>query len=178
MRYLGPVLGITIIAAAYGGWVIGFAPDFDDSTGAAAQQAALPADADPAALERAAMSTFKQFARLQAGFDLSYLDYYHKDAAIHLHRLKPQGGADTLDFRRGNWSGLQKQRLSASAGRIAEAGGPTFSQLHSRVDGNLVIIEAKRRVESENHTGPYKVVLVQSADGGWKIIEEWLELQM
>lgn len=178
MRYLGPVLGITLIAAAYGGWVIGFAPDFDDSTGAATQQAALPADADPAALERAAIGAFKQFARLQAGFDFAYLDYYHEDAAIHLHRLKPQGAADTLDFRRGNWAGLQKQRYSASAGRVAESGGPAYSQLHSRVEGNLVIIEAKRRVESENHTGPYKVALVQTADGRWKIIEEWLETQM
>jgi hypothetical protein len=178
MRYLGPVLGMTVIAAAFGGWVIALAPDFDDTTGAATQPAALPPDVDPAAIERAALSAFKQFAKLQSGFDMAYLSYYHEDAAIHLRRLLPQGGTDTLEFRRGNWAGLQQQRYANSAGGVAEAGGPAYSQLHTHVEGSLVIIEAKRWVAAENHTGPYKVALVRTDAGDWKIIEEWIESAM
>jgi hypothetical protein len=178
MRYLRPVVGMTVLAAVFGVWAMRLAPSFDSATGAATQQAALPANADPAALERSAMSAFKQFAKLQATYDLAYLSYYHEDAAIHLHRLLPQGGGDTLDFRRGNWAGLQKQRYDSSAGRVADGGGPAYSQLHSHVEGNLVIIEARRRVESENHTGPYKVAMVRTDAGDWKIIEEWIESQM
>lgn len=176
-RYLGIIVGMALVVGILGGWVLGSAPDFDDGAGAATQQAALPADADPAALERAALAAFKSFARLQSTSDLAYLAYYHEDAAIHLRRLLPEGGADTLDFRRGNWVGLQKHKRSAGAGREGDD-GPSYSQIHTRMDGNLVIVEAKRADESENHTGPYKAAWVQASGGEWRIIEEWIEARL
>jgi len=178
MRYLRPVVGMTVLAAVFGVWAMRLAPSFDTARGAATQQAALPGDADPAALERSALSAFTDFARLEARFDLAFLAYYHDKAAIHLHRLLPDGGAETLDYGRAGWAGLQKHWYADGAGRIAEDAGPAYSQLHTRVEGNLVIIEGRRRVEVENHTGSYKVAMVQTAGGGWKIIEEWIESQL
>jgi hypothetical protein len=63
-----------ILFSILAGWVIVSSARFDGEdapTAMSTQAGALPADADPAALQRAALSAFKDFARLEARFDLA-----------------------------------------------------------------------------------------------------------
>lgn len=139
------------------------------------QTATLSADADPAALQRSALDAFTRFARLQARFDLGYLAYYDEQAAVHFRRLRPDGGVDVQDYGRAGWADLQRHLFSDGAERISQDAAPAYNQLHAHVEGGSVIIEGKRRIESESHTGPYKVAMVPTADGDWRIVEEWIE---
>jgi hypothetical protein len=164
------IVSTAALAGVVGGWVLATAPVFDPPAGAATQQTALPADADPAAIERAALGAFNAFARLRSAGDLAYLAYYHQDAAIHVRVLYSEGRTEEFKFRRGNWAGLQKDTPPK-----ARANGATYSQIHTHMADNLVIVEAKRSVEIEDHTGPYKVAMVQTSGGEWRVIEEWIE---
>ena len=73
---------------------------------------------------------------------------------------------------------MQKHWSSGGPDRISQDAAPAYNQLRTRVEGNIVIIEGKRRIDSEGHTGPYKVAMVRTADGGWQIIEEWIEAKL
>ena len=161
------------------GWLIVSAHRFDDDAamGMSTQQAALPAGADPAALERGALAAFEDFARLQSRWDLGFLAYYHPQAAIHLHRILPDGRAETIEYRTRGWKNLQKH-WAPSSDREDSPDTPAYNGIRTRLEGNLVIVEGRRHVESENHTGPYKAALVQTPDGEWRIIEEWIESQL
>jgi hypothetical protein len=171
-----------ILFSLLAGWLIVSSKRFDGDAaapaGMASQTAALSADADPAVLQRAALNAFTKFARLEARFDLAFLAYYHEKVAVHFHRLLPDGGADTLDYGRAGWADLQKHWFSGGAERIAQDAAPAYSQLRTRVEGGLVIIEGRRRVESEDHTGPYKVAMVRTEAGDWQIVEEWIEAKL
>jgi hypothetical protein len=168
-----------IIFSIVTGWLIVSAHRFDEepAAGMSTQQAALPPDVDPAALERGALVAFKDFAKLQSKWDLGFLAYYHPQAAIHLRHLLPDGATDTVEYRTRGWKSLQKHWAPGSE-REEWPDAPAYSGISTRLDGNLVVIEARRRVETENHTGPYKVALVQTPDGEWRIIEEWIESQL
>ncbi|HZF34937.1 MAG TPA: hypothetical protein VE914_14150 [Candidatus Angelobacter sp.] len=171
-----------ILFSILAGWLIVSAKRFDGDaavpTGMSSQTAMLSADADPAALQRAALNAFTKFARLEARFDLAFIAYYHEKVAVHFHRLLPDGGAETLEYGRAGWADLQKHWFSGGAERSSQDAAPAYSRLCTRIEGGLVIIEGKRRIESEGHTGPYKVAMVRTEAGDWKIIEEWLEAKL
>lgn len=113
-----------------------------------------------------------------AEWDLGFLAYYHPQAAIHLRRLLPDGDTDTIEYRTRGWRSLQKHWAPSSGNSEDRSDTPAYNGIRTRLEGNLVIIEGRRRVESEGHTGPYKVALVQTPDGEWRIIEEWIESQL
>jgi ketosteroid isomerase-like protein len=171
VRFFGFLVGSISVPAALAGWVIATAPSADPQPGIAGLTDAA-AETDPRQAEREALSAFAEFAALQSAADFAYLAYYHDNAAIHLRRLQPDGSETLLDFHKGNWAGLQRHRYSASAGKVD---APAYSRLAARSDGAVVIIEGKRSLRSEGHTGAYKAALMRDADGKWKIVEEWLE---
>jgi hypothetical protein len=171
-----------VLFSVLAGWLIVSSKRFDDGadapTGMSSQTVVLSADADPAELQRAALSAFTTFARLEARFDLSFLAYYHEKAAVHFHRLLPDGGADTLEYGRAGWADLQQHWFSGGAERISQDAAPAYSQLRTHIEGGLVIIEGRRRVEAEGHTAPYKAAMVRTAAGDWQIVEEWVETKL
>ena len=170
-----------ILFAVLAGWLIVSASRFGGDaapTGMRSQTAALPADVDPAALQRAALDAFTKFARLEARFDLAFLAYYDDKAAVHLRRLLPDGGTETIEYGSAGWAELQRHWYANGAEHISQDAAPGYNQLHAQVAGNVVIIEGKRRVEAEGHTGPYKVAMARTEGGDWRIVEEWIESKL
>lgn len=171
MRFFGFLVGSISVPAALAGWVIATAPSADPQPGVAGLTDVAP-ESDPRQAEREALGAFAEFAALQSAADFTYLAFYHDNAAIHLRKLLPDGGETLLEFHKGNWAGLQRHRHSASAGQVD---APAYSGLAAHSDGAVVIVEGKRSMRSEGHTGAYKAALQRGADGKWKIVEEWLE---
>jgi hypothetical protein len=169
-----------IMFSILAGWLVVRAHRFDGDApaGMATQQAELPADADPAEMQRKALSAFKEFARLQTRWDVGFLAYYHPQAAIHLRRLLPDGSAETTEYSTRAWKSLQKHWASSTAASEDRTDTPAYNGIRTRIEGNLVIIEGRRRVDSIEHNGPYKAALVQAEDGEWRIIEEWIESRL
>jgi hypothetical protein len=169
-----------IMFSILAGWLVVRAHRFDGDApaGMATQQADLPADADPAEMERKALSAFKEFARLQAKWDLGFLAYYHPQAAIHLRRLPPDGAAETTEYGTRAWKSLQKHWAPGSAMNDERTDVPAYNGIRTRLEGNIVIVEGRRRVDSEGHTGPYKAAFVRTEGGEWQIVEEWIESQI